>query len=795
VRVMRSTRTGSNWGIRAVLAALLIGALGAVGAVGAAPAWAGTYEVTINPTVNCGLLSYWGDARLDLGCPDFGGDISVGNFPQSAAVPSGTRGGWQITAPPGLSLVVAEVSLGEIGAVNSGAGWGGGSFWANGGNRWSFGMQNPFYEGPFNSSYYGFQVVCGASSCPGGGNISVGSLNVWVSESTGPAISAPGSNNLWNQSGRYVWNPPADSFPLSLVGSDVSGVCSLSALVDSVALNGPSWSPVTTSFQQCPEPTWTPAQGAQVDTRSFVPTAGPLPVVISATNAAGVISQLSQTLEVDNDPVSVSLAAVNDPNPTVWVNHAVTVLARASAGPSGVGGMNCSANGAPAHAYSSSGVVVNGDGVRTVSCTGWNRAVDPQGAPATGTRSLAVHIDEAPPTLSFEPVDPSNPDAVVIDTHDSESGVVGGSIAIAPTSTQNWTSLPTSFDGQHLLGQLNDAGLTGPYTIQATSCDQVGNCASTSQQLTLPLRLATASAVSFQTIVNPLKVKKITKRVRVGWHYATRHRHGKRVRVRVGGHLKKITIIKYVEHCSRQRVRTGKHHWRIRKVCKQPHLKLQRTKRVTWGKPFTVHGLITTAQGVPLTGAPVQILTAPANGHNAFTPAASAQTDAAGHWTATLPAGPSRIIRAAYPGSATMLPASGQATATVRAHLRISITPRIVPWGAVIRITGHLLGGYVPTNSKLLRLNVGIGRIGHIEGLPDIHRNGRFQILWKFDAGAGIAHPWFAVATLLEAAFPYSPASSNRVTITLGKRTPRARHHKTRHHKTHETRHRKAKRR
>ena len=34
---------------------------------------------------------------------------------------------------------------------------------------------------------------------------------------------------------------------------------------------------------------------------------------------------MSETLNVDNDPVSVSLSTPNDPNPTVWVNHAVTV--------------------------------------------------------------------------------------------------------------------------------------------------------------------------------------------------------------------------------------------------------------------------------------------------------------------------------------------------------------------------------------------------------------------------------------------------------------------------------------
>ena len=64
---------------------------------------------------------------------------------------------------------------------------------------------------------------------------------------------------------------------------------------------------------------------------------------------------MSETLNVDNDPVSVSLSTPDDPNPTVWVNHAVTVDATPSTGPSGLGGMNCSVNGAAAQSYPAGG--------------------------------------------------------------------------------------------------------------------------------------------------------------------------------------------------------------------------------------------------------------------------------------------------------------------------------------------------------------------------------------------------------------------------------------------------------
>ena len=101
-----------------------------------------------------------------------------------------------------------------------------------------------------------------------------------------------------------------------------------------------------------------------------------------------------------------------------------------------------------------------------MTCTAWNNAVDPQGNHNSGTSSVTVHIDEAPPLLSLEPVNPNDPTALVADTSDSESGVAGGSVEIAPAGTGAWTSLPTTFTGSQLLAHFNDAGLNGPYSFR-----------------------------------------------------------------------------------------------------------------------------------------------------------------------------------------------------------------------------------------------------------------------------------------------------------------------------------------
>ena len=51
-------------------------------------------------------------------------------------------------------------------------------------------------------------------------------------------------------------------------------------------------------------------------------------------------------------------------------------------------------------------MMINGTGVHNASCTATNRALDPQGAPASATSSETIKIDETPPEIQFEPTQP-----------------------------------------------------------------------------------------------------------------------------------------------------------------------------------------------------------------------------------------------------------------------------------------------------------------------------------------------------------------------------------------------------
>jgi hypothetical protein len=210
--------------------------------------------------------------------------------------------------------------------------------------------------------------------------------------------------------------------------------------------------------------------------------------------------------------------------------------------------------------------------------------------------------------------------------------------------------------------------------------------------------------------------------------------------------------------------------------CGTSAARLTTRARVAFGRPVKVHGVLMSSSGLPIAGQPVAILSAPDNGSNAFTKAAAVTTGADGSWTATLPPGPSRIIEASYPGSPTILPAVGYANVITPAKIKlISVTPDRTPWGSTVRITGRVLGGYIPASSKLLRLDlgiVGIPGLSKIQGIPNVAPDGTFTTTYKFGRYQGVVRFWLQVSSLAEADFPFSPWHSRRWIVTVGVPSP-----------------------
>ena len=348
-----------------------------------------TFDAYDNQAPGCGVWAMNGLTTFGYDPPCSGEPLG---FYGGGAMPAGARIGMQTNAPPGVAIIAALVDPYEIENINDNQGWGGGSYYAGGGSGWGSGAAVESDSG-FSSSYWGFQMICGWSSCSNFGSIYLNSIQLTAEEDQGPSLTAVGSDNLWYQAGHWVWNPPGDLWSTALSGTDPSGVCQMWATLNGVQINSPGQTPDTAVWQQCPDWTWS----ASVDTRNYVPASGSLALTLAGSNAAGVVSAPAEKLDVDNDPVQLSLSGPTTASTSSGTQY---VTATASAGPSGVA-IGCSLDGSPQRWQSGTveQVPVGGAGDHVVSCEAHNGAVDPQGQYAySAPQSWSLDIGE--PTVS-----------------------------------------------------------------------------------------------------------------------------------------------------------------------------------------------------------------------------------------------------------------------------------------------------------------------------------------------------------------------------------------------------------
>lgn len=581
------------------------------------------------------------------------------------------------------------------------------------------------------SSYFGWGAGCWlASSCSTssgvGAVLGVQGVRLTVEEDSGPSVVADGSNNLWYHAAGWV---RGGGWPVTFTASDPSGVCGTALSINGQASSTDASSDAnrdTSSFAQC----WpTDTVTGTFDTRSFGN--GPLSIYYAAVNAAGAFGSPGQTIHIDNTPVALSLSTPNDSDTNVWVDHAVKLLAAASAGPSGLRGTNCSINNGVSRAYPAGGIILGGTGIWTVLCSAQNNAVDVNGQlGSSAAQTVRVHIDETAPPISLDTPNPADPQAVVATTTDGQSGIAGGQIQMRPASGGSWNPLQTQFDGRHLLARFDDALLApGPWVVQATSCDNAGNCSSTHETLTLPLRAGSESTIGFG------KTRDAVRGCRVRRSRRRHHRHAK-------------------------------------KLCPKVNLAPRKRAAISFGRRAVIHGALMTDQGAPVPNATIAILSAPDNGLGQYSEIGSVTTAATGVWKATLPPGPSRLVEAAYAGSSTIRPSSGYARLTVPASVRVlRVWPRHVRWGDQVHIRARLLGGFLPPQGALVRLRLGYGKAKVTYGVREhVGGNGTFVVTNRFGPGppAIVRHYWLQECTLPEGDYPFAPACGPRSAITVG---------------------------
>ena len=152
-----------------------------VGVLGASPATAGLLAVNVNADANgsgCGVFRVALDnsgGRIPYNAPCSGRAMGITAWGTGAV--AGDRVQFEADAPPGIAIIAANVDPLEITNVNNGQGWGGGAYWAAGGAGWYSGDTHE-NEGLFNSSYWGFQLICGWARCTNPGSMLLNTIQL-----------------------------------------------------------------------------------------------------------------------------------------------------------------------------------------------------------------------------------------------------------------------------------------------------------------------------------------------------------------------------------------------------------------------------------------------------------------------------------------------------------------------------------------------------------------------------------------------------------------------------------------
>ena len=301
---------------------------------------------------------------------------------------AGQIGRWLTVAPPGIQIVHARTPKGAVTVDRylKSDGYRASFFWVGGTQRIYVRSKccgGLSYGSGINSSIrpsrsFGFQVRCSYSppcANPPGHLLEVSGIELEAVDKTLPTLLPVGAGNLWYQSLRWV----RGTWPASFQASANDGVCGMEAIVGGKSLPGPvDPTPNRHSWTQCPDPL---TMNMSVDTARYPN--GSLALALAARDAASPanVSVRSETLHVDNQPVTLSLSGPRDAASTAGTQY---ITATAAAGPSGVAGIDCSLDGGrfSTSPGASARLAVHGIGEHQVVCFATNRAIDSSGVPA-----------------------------------------------------------------------------------------------------------------------------------------------------------------------------------------------------------------------------------------------------------------------------------------------------------------------------------------------------------------------------------------------------------------------------
>jgi hypothetical protein len=183
-----------------------------------------------------------------------------------------------------------------------------------------------------------------------------------------------------------------------------------------------------------------------------------------------------------------------------------------------------------------------------------------------------------------------------------------------------------------------------------------------------------------------------------------------------------------------------------------------------------VHGELTSAAGLPIAGAIVEVWSKPTRVGSVARLAATVVTDARGRFTYGPARGTARTLAFGYRAFTLDdgFAATADVTLNVRAGVQLRVGPGHVRNGRRVVFTGRLLGGPGRRDVSVVLYALASGPRSRIpvESLRT-DAAGRFRYAYRFRSVTGVSHFRFVASVSRQSGYPYATGKSNVVRVTV----------------------------
>jgi hypothetical protein len=359
----------------------------------------------------------------------------------------------------------------------------------------------------------------------------------------------------------------------------------------------------------------------------------------------------------------------------------------------------------------------------------WLRDEAGNDAPGSAV-TVPLRLDDVKPQVAFSTEEPGS--QVMADVADEHSGPASGQLLYRRVDAAEWTELPTKLvpgnapAKAHLVAPMPDLGY-GTYVFRADAVDAAGNAASTSLRAD-----GTQMAIRREP---PPPVAKAVVAAKPKPQPQPRAKARLFARLR-GGHGRGESLT------------------------------------VPFGAPALLSGRLTRADGAPLAGRELRVVSHPSHGALAPIAVQTVKTGEQGGFEVRLPGGPSRRVTVIFSGGDGLEPARRPALELrVRSGLSLRAEPESLRTGQAVRLSGKVksAGAPIPRRGKLVAIQY-LEQATHrwrpvLVTRTDHH--GRYRAHYRFRYVSGSASIRLRATALAEERWPYAPGFSPPVTVKV----------------------------